>query len=78
MTTFQEQIEFLSASSATILSKLSELSHLKEQVRQAQACALNRSNANRNFRAKRTPAEKSDMLSLSLAPDTLQIRGTGK
>jgi hypothetical protein len=50
MATLQERIEFLSASSATILSKLSELRHLRDQVRQAQAAALNRSNANRDFR----------------------------
>jgi hypothetical protein len=50
MATFQERIEFLSASSATILSKLRELRHLREQVTQAQAAALNRSNANRDFR----------------------------
>ena len=39
MATFQERIEFLSASSATILSKLSELRHLREQVKQAEEIA---------------------------------------
>lgn len=36
----QEQIDFLSASSASILTQLNELSRLKEQVRQAQAAAF--------------------------------------
>jgi hypothetical protein len=37
MTRRQEQIEFLSASSASLLSQLNELDRLREQIRQAQA-----------------------------------------
>jgi hypothetical protein len=40
MTKLQEQIEFLSASSISISTQLSELSRLKEQLKKAQAAAF--------------------------------------
>lgn len=40
MTKLQERIEFLSASSISISTQLSELSRLKEQLRKAQAAAF--------------------------------------
>lgn len=40
MTELQEQIEFLSASSISISTQLSELSRLKEQLEKAQAAAF--------------------------------------
>jgi hypothetical protein len=78
MTTFQERMEFLSASSAAILSKLSELSHLREQVKQAQAAGLNPSKANSNVRGKTMSSDKSGGLSLILSANTVQIRGSKK
>jgi hypothetical protein len=54
MITLEERIEFLSASSASILTQLNKLNRLKKQVRQAQATAFRL----RGQSHKKNPAQK--------------------